>query len=109
MSKLDINDDARPTLPNNQTYVPLRINDKQSILGMESDTAGIIFVGLAVGHVSKKLLLVGALAILVAFAYGWAKENFPKGRLKHLLWWVGVVNYEKRRSFPEAFQRNFFR
>ncbi|CAK2438754.1 conjugal transfer pilus assembly protein TraL [Vibrio crassostreae] len=109
MSKLDINNDARPQLPNNQTYVPLRVNDKQSVIGMESDTVGILLVGIAIGHISKNLLLIGGIAILLALAYSWVKDNYPKGRLKHMLWWAGIINFKSRKSFPEAFNRTYFR
>lgn len=109
MAKLDINEDARIALPPNQTYVPMRINNKQSIMGMDSDVFGIIMLSLVAGHLAKELLLICGIGIIVAALYAKIKEEFPKGRLLHILWWFGIVNYQSKRSYPEAFNREYYR
>lgn len=109
MSKLDIDENNRPALPKNISYLPLMINNKQSVMGMESDTAGFIFVGMGLGHISGQFFTVMGIAIVLAVGNGWVKRKYPKGTLKHMLWWFGVLNLSARKSFPDTYRRTFYR
>ncbi|USD59043.1 type IV conjugative transfer system protein TraL [Vibrio sp. SCSIO 43140] len=109
MSKLDINEDNRPVLPKNQTYLPLRINDIQSIVGMEADTAGVLFMCAGLGYFFKAFLLGIAIGIGFGMLNSYVKDHYPRGVLRHMLWWNGLYNPARTRSFPDTYQRKFYR
>jgi type IV conjugative transfer system protein TraL len=78
-------------------------------MGMEADTAGALFVCAVVGYVMKYFLIGLGIGICFGILNSWVKDNYPKGVLKHMLWWNGLYMYKKQRSFPDTYQRNFYR
>ncbi|MGR5159276.1 type IV conjugative transfer system protein TraL [Vibrio owensii] len=106
----DINEDQFVQLPDHQTYIPSRINDKQMVAGLEYDTFLIILlIGLTLGSVVKELLLCLLISIVLGMFNGYVKANFPKGRLFHILYWYGVFVTPESKRLKDSFRRKFYR
>ncbi|WP_299020964.1 type IV conjugative transfer system protein TraL [uncultured Photobacterium sp.] len=109
MAKNDINENHVHVLPENQTFIPMRINDKQMILGMEVDSFGVLMIAMVIGNFTQTILFsLGVGAILVACNF-YIKSNYPKGRLAHILWWRGIYVPKETLRFPDCFKRTFYR
>ncbi|UJF20355.1 type IV conjugative transfer system protein TraL (plasmid) [Vibrio sp. SS-MA-C1-2] len=109
MSKLDINNDNRPELPNHHSYIPTRVNNRLSFLGMETDTLGILMLCMCLGHLSKNLVPMLFLGICLSYGYAKLKDRYPRGLFIHLAWWFGIYSPQPTRSRPNAYRRTFYK
>ncbi|MGR5096066.1 type IV conjugative transfer system protein TraL [Vibrio maritimus] len=109
MSKIDVDKDAKPALPETHTYIPTGINQKWSLMSIESDTLGIILGAIAIGNYTRDVLPFMVAGIFIAAGYAYIKGKYPRGRLKHLLWWYGLINTKQTRSKPNPYNRRFYK
>lgn len=109
MAKNEINENELHQLPYNQTYVPVRINDRQIFAGLETDSFGILILCFVIGNYTQMLDLGIAVGTILVYLNGKAKTNFQRGKLRHLMWWYGLDIPKETKRLPDCYKREFFR
>jgi type IV conjugative transfer system protein TraL len=81
---------------------PQYLSSPFQVLWFETDELGIIFlfltVGLIYGGWSWLLLLAGP------YAYSRLKHKYPRGFLRHLLYFMGLISMK---GYPSYFEKEF--
>ena len=89
-----------------QNSIPVDIDLPAQFLGKNIDEVAVLSMVIAMGFLTKMMLLSIVMAYLIGKAYGKLRGQQSNNFLFHLMYWYGLVT-GKARSVPAGLDREF--